>query len=548
MTLPHSTSSRSRGPLRRWLARWGFALQALALCVALAALAWKFLAIDQVYAGDQADAQAAALTLGIMHPPGYSMFVMGGWLFWKAAGVWMFAAEPARAINLFNILAAGALTWLMMMLCARLTGQRFWSLVAPLLFWANPGNSDLLIMPEVYGFYAALLVGALLAANRLARRPGAGRLALMGLLWGAYCTGRIYNLPLTLAMLALVWTIPLGRWPMRRWARTGIFLAAMALPYIVSFAHLRLQIGEYRVTNYAWSLREDIDVPDSFPWNRLAPKTYHTYWMMTAKQYSGLLNPTLGGLRYGLEGYRRELAGGAMGIIVIFGLLYCGGHGARQLIRRRSRMGIVLIAGTVWEMIFFAIYQPADFVSMMLPLEIYLMALVVAGLGGGRRRRRRKSRPPARWRDGAAAMLGAAAALTLVIWNADPRDEQQFSRVCHARALAAMHPDTAAILDKSLPYTMDFLPFDSTIVTDWSWYGTIAYATIKYERPDVRVIHNLSPETALALLGRQDMSRPVFFYATVNIEEILECVAGEYRFRREGILYYIEEKLPEIAG
>ena len=138
----------------------------------------RTLAPDLV-AGDGADLQTAAGSLGIAHPPGYPTFTLLGWLFSRLS-----PAQPAWGVNLmtalFGALAAGAVA----LVGAELAGMAAAGLVAGAalafmpLFWQHT------VAAEVFSLNALLAALLLGVGLRLSARPAPRLLVALAGLFG----------------------------------------------------------------------------------------------------------------------------------------------------------------------------------------------------------------------------------------------------------------------------------------------------------------------------------------------------------------------------
>lgn len=211
--LPAPTSLRPAATAAAAVAMVAFLVYLRTLCPGLAA-------------GDAADLQTAAGSLGIAHPPGYPTYTLLGWLFSRLS-----PAEPAWGVNLmtalFGALAAGAAT----LVAAELTGLAVAGLAAGAalaftpLFWQHS------LAAEVFSMNAFLAAMLLWLGLRLAARPSPGRLVALAGVFGLAMSHH-HTIVLLVPGLAVL------AWPARRLLRgRSLGLAAAAfcaglLPYL----------------------------------------------------------------------------------------------------------------------------------------------------------------------------------------------------------------------------------------------------------------------------------------------------------------------------
>lgn len=177
-------------------------------------------------AGDSADLQTAAGSLGIAHPPGYPTYTMLGWLFSRLS-----PADPAWGVNLMTALFGALASAAAFLLAAELTGLLAAGAVAGLalgltpLFWHHALAAEVFTMNA---FFAALL---LWLAVRVSARPTPRGWILGAGVFGLAMTHH-HTTVLLLPSLAVL------LWPARRVldGRTiGLGAAALAaglLPYL----------------------------------------------------------------------------------------------------------------------------------------------------------------------------------------------------------------------------------------------------------------------------------------------------------------------------
>lgn len=125
--------------------------------------------------GDAGEFQFALPTAGIVHPPGYPLYSILGWLWNRVAVFW---PEPATRINGFSVWWAGLASGLFFLLAQRLLARvlpqlpvgmrRLAGLVATLVIVVSPTLWSQATIAEVYALNAFLLLALLYALLRWA--------------------------------------------------------------------------------------------------------------------------------------------------------------------------------------------------------------------------------------------------------------------------------------------------------------------------------------------------------------------------------------------
>lgn len=114
-------------PLDRRTAAVGIAV------VAAAAIVYALTAARDFVVGDTAELAAAALTLGVAHPPGYPLLVLLGHAF-----SWLPVGPAAFRVNLLAVVASAATVGIVYLTAYRLVGDRLPAALAALLLAFNP--------------------------------------------------------------------------------------------------------------------------------------------------------------------------------------------------------------------------------------------------------------------------------------------------------------------------------------------------------------------------------------------------------------------------
>jgi len=132
-----------------------FALYLLTLC-------------PTVFWYDSAEYAAAAVTLGIPHPPGYPLYTLIGHLF-----TWLPTSEPAYALNLMSAVFGAATVGLCYLVCHRLGARPLAALCAAGTLGGGHVFWNQCVVTEVYTPALFVLLGVLLLVLRGLRRDSA---------------------------------------------------------------------------------------------------------------------------------------------------------------------------------------------------------------------------------------------------------------------------------------------------------------------------------------------------------------------------------------
>ena len=526
--------------IRRVVSVHNFHLLAVGVSLIFFILGYHFLIIPTIYAGDQADTQVTPPTFGIMHPPGYSVLVLAGGLFWNLTRGWLFS-DPAHCMNVFNLLSGTMLLYTWIILAARLCASRFWAIAVPLFIWIPRNNIELIIMPEVYTFYSLLFFLAVFYFFKLRERPSLFCLFLATILYGMYTSARLYAVVILPFLLLYVLFIPEQRFRIKRPVRFFIFMAFFLTPFLFCWFHIRLLAPKPFPTNYLWFYGPFIETPQGIVWEKLGRWNYLTYWLISGKLFHYLFQPSLKHFWQGLQShYNLFLFGGTLIplIIVLGGFILIG---FRRL-RRQRFSALILATAIVWEFVFFTFYRPADYRTMLMPFCGLCGLVLTVGLSQSTkyllgRGRKGSLRFLKRW---FLPILAAMILLPVIVLNAKPQDEIDFSLRCLETGHLMFYPLDIHKIQPSINASFKKLPPNSVLLLDWMWSNTAIYAALfRYSRQDVLIHNKLSPDTALDLIAQYYPSRPVFYKPSVQEEELHAIVRKHYIVRQEGILFYI---------
>jgi hypothetical protein len=311
---------------------------------------------------DSAEMAAGAATLGIVHSPGYPVYLLLTHLFTHLPiGDLAFRANLASAV--FASLSVG----LLVVLVRDMTGRALPAIVAGLGFGLCFYTWSLSVVAEVYTFQALLLIFLLLVLWRW-RQSGQGTLLLSAALVAGLAAA---NNPATVlwwpGLLLLIWTAPSRRLLKRS---NVLKLAAAFLLGLAFILYIPIRSSADPVVNYIGRFdsegvfhRLDLSRPENLLWY-LSGRQFG--WAFFSYSVTELLGQA------GRFGY--QLFGGFFGaglIIAGWGVWHKFGQ------RRWFVVGLLLVAAC--HSLFFISYRVPDKETMFLP--VYLITAIFLGLG-----------------------------------------------------------------------------------------------------------------------------------------------------------------------
>jgi hypothetical protein len=165
-----------------------------------------------VLGGDSGEYQVAAWLGGFVHPTGYPLYLIVGWLWTHLLPV----GSPAWRMNLLTAFCAALAVGLVYLLAARVlaasaaarlssTARRMLALFAALCFAIAPTFWSQAIIAESYPLHAAFVAAVLLCLLVWAERPDARTLYWAAGLYGLSLTHHRTMLLLAPASLAFLW-------------------------------------------------------------------------------------------------------------------------------------------------------------------------------------------------------------------------------------------------------------------------------------------------------------------------------------------------------
>jgi len=497
--------------------------------------------------GDSGDLQAAAATLGIMHPPGYPGYVSLGYLATLVPGV-----EPARAVSMLFFLAVPVTVGLLVLTQIRL-GVDAWlaaavglgfllhrrvavGVSAPEVYWPSLG----LCAGAVYGLirfgqggsrgwvYGAVLAYGVVIANRLpAALFGPGLVVALVLAVrarravptisdelsaGADCEGKGFGSGTDLRGGAVR-----RRNAMAKRVALGVVLLVGPLVYSVGYVLVRDKPGTYY--NYLEHYNREYgslpQVADGF-----GGRVERAWWLLSGRQFASSLRLDGRGIVNRLRALMGVVSTDRVvrwvgGLWVVVGVVMCW---------RRNRTGCVGACSLgVGAIGYYCVYrvsgQAADVLGLFYALAVFggVAGSVIAprrafggrvgrGVGG-------------RW-------IGACAFVVVGIC---------FAPVIGTRT--GWNADAKRFVERA---GLDALPQDSVILAPWDAGTPLVYAISQLEgRGDIDVVIAM-PGSWRELVGEMG-DRPVF--ATRRIEP-----AGTVGWVRHGSLWRWEQNVTRAGA
>lgn len=446
-----------------------------------------------VYGFDSAELATGVFTQGIVHPPGYPLYLLIGKLF-----TFLPIRDVAYRLNLMSAVFASLTVVLLYLAIANILGNRFAAWVSACLFAVSNYFWQMALIAEVYTPFTALLAGDLLILS-LWRKTGHRRYLLaFSLLYGLTLTMHTSGVLFAPAFAWLVLSTP--RWTRSHWPLVGpMFLLFLA--GLTPFAYLSLRAGADPAIDYS-RVYPGIDLT-SLP---------GLWWMISGKAYGFFV------FAYAWQELPGELLRFAtyltrnyLGIGVPLGLI-----GIAWMWRKSPAwtVGILLIFSA--NALFFVNYRVMDKDTMFLPAYLAWAVFVAGGISVLAKLTERllASGYPGPWRENAGRVLPVAFILLAVALN--------------WRWVDLSKTDSFATFAQDL---MAGAEVNSVIVAPWSSAVVLEYyQVVEGQRPDLLIANRSRHGVARYYeLWLQGFSR----------EEILAKIKSE---EEDMIDQYIEEQ------
>lgn len=460
MTWPGRTARTSSAALVRLAPVWA---GALALAAYLRTLA------PAVFTLDSPELTAAAYSLGIVHAPGYPVYLMLGHLFLKLP-----LGDAGWQMNLLSALAAAATVALLAWLVQRTTGSALAGLVAGLSYGLSFYVWSMAVIAEIYTFQALLLAAAL--ALLWQWRSG-GRVAWLA---GAAFTAGLAaaNSPIAVLWWPGLLILALVTDQRRRLGPRELLLLAAAVGAglaCVLYLPLRSLAGPDFVYVGSYDALGHFHAMDlSQPANLL--------WFLSGRQFSWLMAPyTPAQLLGELGRFATWLWAAFLGVGLPLGL-----WGLAALWRRERSLAVGLLLAALPFALFLVSYAAPDKEMMFAPFFVVWALLLGVGLAGLMRNLPRRS-----------AALALLLPVALLLVNLRYADVSQ---------MRAPHETSVARLAGAAP--------GAVYLAHWGDASAMQYQQLVHGlRPDVQVVNVffISHDDLAAFIGHSlDIGRPVY--------------------------------------
>ena len=351
---------------------------------------------------DSAELITGAYTLGIVHAPGYPLYLLVGHLATRLP--WGNIAYNVNLMSaMFGSLAAGVVFYASWRLSRALWSSAIAALILAFsrMFWSEA------VVAEVYTLNALLIGGVVLAAILLYENPGGKTLIALAITFGLSLTHHPSALLLGPGLVALVLYRVRGQGISRKaWVAALFGLSAPLLVYL----YLPLRYVADPALNY---------VGDYFDVNLASVEGL--IWMVSGRMFSqelfgrSLVEGLGQILSLGLNIWLNFIGAGL--VLALYGLV---------LLRTRKALAFFLGGSAAAILLFFAFYDVVDNAQMLLPVLVLLTPPLAVGMDRFMRRARPRLALHGRFQPLLAVVLafGAASLLIAANWRfADRSDD-----------------------------------------------------------------------------------------------------------------------------
>jgi len=310
-----------------------------------------------VYGFDSAELATGVFTQGIVHPPGYPLYLLIGKLF-----TWLPFGDVAYRLNLMSAFFASLTAMLLYQAIENIIENRFAAWVAACLFAVSNYFWQMALIAEVYTPLTAFLAGDLLILS-LWRKTGHKRYLLsFALLYGLTLTMHTSGILFAPAFAWLVLSTP--HWRRAHWPLVGVMLI-LFLVGLSPFAYLSLRASADPAIDYS-RVYSGIDLTKfSGLWWMISGKAYRFFaFAYTWQELPGELS------RFGFYLWRNYLG---------FGVIL-GAVGIVQLWRKNWSWTTGLLLMFAANVIFFVNYRVIDKDTMFLPAYLVWGVFLAEGI------------------------------------------------------------------------------------------------------------------------------------------------------------------------
>jgi hypothetical protein len=221
-----------------------------------------------VYTFDCGEITTAVANGGVMHPPGYPLYTMIGWLFVHLIPF----GEPAWRLGLLSAIPAAIAAALLVPLGRRLGAQTQWAALGAVGFALSISLWQQATKVETYGLNALFVALILLLSVKLSQEPAPRCLYLLSLIVGLSLTNHLTTLWLLPGALLLAWNgLRSGKLSAWHFMRAALLLVLPLLLYGEEVIAARLHPG-----GQIWG---DPSTPYAL-WLQVSGHRYHMYLHM----------------------------------------------------------------------------------------------------------------------------------------------------------------------------------------------------------------------------------------------------------------------------
>ena len=358
------------------------------LTALLAGLAYLRTVAPGVFTLDSPELTAGAYSLGIVHSPGYPVYMLAGNLFLKIP-----LGDVGLRMNLLSALAAAAAAGIIALMVWWMTARRLAGVAAGLAFALCFYVWSMAVIAEVYTFQALLLVGALALLWQWRRHASFANLALATLLAGL----SVANNPSTVLWWPGLLVLAVAT-DARRALRLRHLVALGGLLAVALSALLYLPLRS--LAGPAFVYVGSYDAAGQFNAMDLS-RLDNLVWYLSGRQFSWLVAPYTAAELLGEFGRTVGwLWAGFLGVGLPLGL-----WGLWTLYRRDRSLALGLALAALPHTLFFIAYGAPDKETMFLPLFAVWAIFLGVGLAQLEAMLPRRGRP---------ALLALPLALLLV--------------------------------------------------------------------------------------------------------------------------------------
>lgn len=444
-----------------------------------------------VFTLDSPELTAAAYTLGIVHSPGYPVYLLVGHLFLKLP-----LGDAGWQMNLLSALAAAATVALLATLVQRMTGSGLAGFVAGLSYGVSFYVWSMAVIAEVYTFQALLLAAALSLLWQWRRD---GRVAWLA--GAAFIAGlAAANSPVAVLWAPGLLILALGSEQRRRLRQIHWLGLALALGAGLAFL---LYLPLRSLAGPAFVYVGSFDALGRFQPTDLSQPA-NLIWFLSGRQFSWLMaSYTPAQLLGELGRFVTWLWAAFLGVGLPLGL-----WGLWTLWRRERALAVGLLLAGMPFALFLVSYAAPDKEMMFAPFFVVWALLLGVGLAGLMHNLPRR-----------AAVLALLLPAALLLVNLRYVDVSQ---------MRAPHETSVARLTEAAP--------GAVYLAHWGDASAMQYQQLVYGlRPDVQVVNVffISPDDLTAFIGHSlALGRPVYatYRQSLPVERFrVAALGGDYQ-------------------